>query len=407
VKPDIYCKGKEYEDPDNDATGNIGDDVATVERLGGSMAYVGSVVFSSTRLLNRSFDTYALAVSEFCKDLAGHHSPAQFRDAVASFTDLKVLVIGDTIFDRYSTVNVQGLTSKNRILSGRFISEDTQAGGALAVVRHLKQFTPHVKLISLVGTEPWVEKELSKCLQPGDDAVVRTADFTTVVKQRFVEPLNQGKELSKLFSINYIDSKHPGEALQESLCGLISDEIGNYDLVMAMDFGHGMLENKVRALVQDQAPFLSVNCQTNSNNHGFNVINRQYHRADSFSLDQMEIQLACGRQDMDFRAELDGLRQFLGAEYAWLTRGSIETIGLREGQDACVCPPFEETVTDSIGAGDAFCAVAALAAAKKLPVELATFMGQLAGAQAVRIVGNTEPISKAALIKGGQAMLSF
>ena len=37
---------------------------------------------------------------------------------VDSFSDLKVLVIGDIIFDEYETVQVQGLTSKNRILSG-------------------------------------------------------------------------------------------------------------------------------------------------------------------------------------------------------------------------------------------------------------------------------------------------
>ena len=42
---------------------------------------------------------------------------------------------------------------------------------------------------------------------------------------------------------------------------------------------------------------------------------------------------------------------------------------------------------DTLGAGDAFCSVASLAAVRGLPMELATFMGQLAGAQAVRIVG--------------------
>ena len=46
VKPDVYCKGKEYEDQSNDVTGNIRDDVDTVARIGGEVRYVGSVVFS-------------------------------------------------------------------------------------------------------------------------------------------------------------------------------------------------------------------------------------------------------------------------------------------------------------------------------------------------------------------------
>jgi sugar/nucleoside kinase (ribokinase family) len=71
------------------------------------------------------------------------------------------------------------------------------------------------------------------------------------------------------------------------------------------------------------------------------------------------------------------------------------------------CAPFELSVVDTLGAGDAFCAVASLAAASKVPLNVATFMGQLAGAQAVKIVGNAEPIRKSKLLKGGMSMLSF
>jgi hypothetical protein len=48
----------------------------------------------------------------------------------------------------------------------------------------------------------------------------------------------------------------------------------------------------------------------------------------------------------------------------------------------------------------------ALAAKTDLPVDVTTFLGQLAGAQAVKIVGNREPISKAVLLKSGMALLN-
>ena len=64
-------------------------------------------------------------------------------------------------------------------------------------------------------------------------------------------------------------------------------------------------------------------------------------------------------------------------------------------------------VTDTVGAGDAFFSVAGLAAVARLPLEVATFIGQLAGAQAVNIVGNERPISKAALLKGAMSLLNF
>jgi cytidyltransferase-like protein len=407
VRPTFYCKGREYEDQANDVTGNIKDDVDAVKRVGGEMRYVGSVVFSSTRLLNQHFEPYPPEVKAFCQQVAQHCGPTQFKKIVDDFRKLKVLIIGDIIFDKYTTLEVQGLTSKNRILSGRFVSDEMQAGGALAVFRHIREFTPHVKLVSLVGTEPWLDDTLKPFIKPSEADLIRSPKFTTVVKQRFVEPRSEGKELSKLFSVNYIDKAPPDEALQYEVLERIADQMDDYDLVLVMDFGHGMLEDIVRIYVQQQAKFLAVNCQTNSNNHGFNVLTRRYTRADAFTLDQTEINLAVGRRNIDYSKELTNLAASLGSKYAWLTRGATETLGRNGQKDLCACAPFERSVVDTLGAGDAFCAVAALAAVSKLPLPVATFLGQLGGAQAVKIVGNSEPIRKAKLLKAGMSMLAF
>jgi len=407
VRPHVYCKGKEYKDQRADVTGNIHADIRAVKRLGGRVCYVGSVVFSSTKLLNKHFDVHPPEMKEFCRSLSKRFTPNQFREIVESFKDLKVLIIGDIIFDRYSTVKVQGLTSKNRIISTRFLSEDTQAGGALAVFRHVKQFTPNVRLLSITGAEPWVKPALAKYIKPCDDEIIRCPGFTTIIKQRFVEPANEGKELTKLFALNVIDEQCPGEEAQALICSRINSCIKDYDLVLVMDFGHGLMQEKVRELVQKKAPFLSLNCQTNSYNHGFNIIDRQYYRADSFSLDATEITLAGGRRNIDFTQALRNLHGKFGALYGWLTRGATNTLGIKTGEPECTCVPFEKSIVDTVGAGDAFCSVASLAAAKGLPIDLSTFMGQLAGAQAVRIIGNAESIKKEKFLKGGMSLLSF
>jgi cytidyltransferase-like protein len=406
VRPDVYCKGKEYLDDGVDVTGNIQHDREAVEAVGGKMAYVGSIVFSSTRLLNQHFDAYAPQVKSFSMEVAGEYDKDAFREVLNQFEDLKVLIVGDIIFDRYTSVSVQGLTSKNRILSGRYLDEETQAGGALAVFRHVREFTPHVKLVSLLGMEPWVEEELAKHIHPDEDEILRIPEFTSIIKQRFVEPQVEGKELNKLFSVNYIDAQHPAERIQGQLIDRIERHISEADLVLVMDFGHGVMEPMVRDVVQAKARFLSLNCQTNSNNHGFNLINRQYHRADSFSLDQAEISLAAGKRKMNYVDELESLRKHFGAQYAWLTRGGTETIGIHEHEGHVTCPSFEVNIVDTIGAGDAFCSLASLAAAKGVPLRTSTFMGQLAGAQAVRIVGNSECVKKSRFLKGSEAMLN-
>jgi bifunctional ADP-heptose synthase (sugar kinase/adenylyltransferase) len=347
------------------------------------------------------------AVREFCRSLAAVVSPESFRQAVASLGTLKVLVVGDTIFDRYSYLKVQGLTSKNRIISGRFLREETQAGGALAVFRHVKQFTAQVRFLSLLGTEPWVDPFLRQHVTSEEDLALRDPSFTTVIKQRFVEPLSEGKELTKLFAVNFLDALAPAEAILDRVQTCLAEAVREVDLVMAFDFGHGLLQPRLRQWLENQAPFLALNCQTNSNNFGFNIISRRYRRADAFALDEQELMLAAGHRHLDFQAELENLRQQLGSTYAWLTRGPVQTIGLQNGAAPSLCPPFENDVVDTVGAGDAFFSVAALAAARGLPVNLATFLGQLAGAQAVRIVGNAEPICRQAVLQTGASMLEM
>jgi rfaE bifunctional protein nucleotidyltransferase chain/domain len=405
VRPHIYCKGLEYQDTTNDVTGNIQDDVATVERLGGKVCYVGSVVFSSTKLLNNHFDGHDPKVKDFCRSLSRSFCPAAFRKAVDSFSGLRVLVVGEMIFDRYSTVDVQGLTSKNKILSARHLGEETYLGGALAVTRHLREFTPHVRLATVTGTESWVKK----VLRPHRKAMaghLGTRGAVTIVKQRFIEPKSDGKELSKLFSVNFINSDPLDAETEKKFLGRLRHLVSWADVVLVMDFGHGLLTSPVRKFLESKAKFLAVNCQTNSNNYGFNVINRRYHRADSFSLDQTEITLAVGRRRFDAEKELGNLSRHLGSRYGWLTRGGHETIGITP-RSACHCAAFEKTVVDTVGAGDAFCALATLAAARALPLEVATFIGQLAGAQAVQVPGNAQPVLKAKLLKSGMGLLNF
>ncbi len=407
VRPHVYCKGREYADAGNDVTGNIVDDVRTVEKFGGQVRYLGSVVFSSTKLINNNFNHLPASVKEMCRELAKTYPPERLKEEIDGFAGLRVLVIGDLIFDRYSYLRVQGLTSKNRILSGRYLEEETHGGGSIAVLKHIAQFTPHVRLIGLAGTEAWSRDLISRHLLPEQDLVVRDESFTTIVKQRFVEPTGEGKELGKLFAVNYIDAEPPPRHIQDRLLAEISKALPEADLVVVADFGHGTMQESVRAYVQQHAPFLALNCQTNSNNHGFNIISRQYQKVDCFSLDDQELLLSCASRHIDHVKELQKLRSQLQASSAWLTRGAIETIGLEEGRKPVVCLPLQTSVRDTVGAGDAFFSIAALAAVRKLPIEVSVLLGQLAGGQAVKIVGNAEPISKATLLKGAMTLVSF
>ena len=405
VCPNVYCTNSEPEPPCGARRPQ--EDVAAIERLGGEIYSLDYSVFSSAKLINNFFKHLPEGVKAQGRALAGEYTAEKFKSALDGFSKLRVLVVGDTIFDRYSYVKVQGLTSKNRIMSGRFLKEHTDPGGGLAVARHIRQFTPHVRMVSMVGAEPWVDAAIREHLSGEEDLFVRDPRITTVLKQRYVEPVSDEKEMAKLFSVNYIDADPPPDEVVDKVLHNLTMAMRDVDLVVVTDFGHGLMAPEVRELVQAKSPFLALNCQTNSNNHGFNIISHQYQRCDCFSLDEQEILLSCARRGIDFGKELEVLRERMGARYGWLTRGGVETIGVDHQNNATRWPPLEPAVTDTVGAGDAFFSVVALAAAQHLPVNLSTLLGQLAGGQAVKIVGNSQPISKDALLKSGLSLLSY
>ena len=108
VRPSVYCKGREYAEKGKDTYGRIDEDLATVRAVGGKVAFVGSVVFSSSKLLNEHFDNSSDQVKNFCQSIRRHTSASDFRRQVDDFASLRVLVVGDLIFDRYTSVAIQG-----------------------------------------------------------------------------------------------------------------------------------------------------------------------------------------------------------------------------------------------------------------------------------------------------------
>lgn len=405
VRPDIYCKGMEYKDKTGDVSGKLSEDIRTVRRCGGKVAYVGSVVFSSSKLLRDGLETRSKALTQLCTSISKHTSAAKLRLAVEGFRDLKILVVGDIIFDRYSTVAIQGLTSKNRIISCRFMKEETQCGGALAVYRHLLQFAPRTQLLGALGTESWVSQLMGRTIKKGGNLSVRDPNYVSIVKQRFVDPRMEGKELSKLFSVNYLREDGITPAMEKEVLRRLRKVVPKTDVVLIMDFGHGLLTPSIRKYLQKEARMLVVNCQTNSNNFAFNLINRKYRRADAFALDSTEMHLAAGKKKILFEKELEKLARTLRSKAAWLTQGSVETVGWNSREGFVRCEPLAKTVVDTVGAGDAFISMATLGVAQRLPHDLTTLLAQLAGAEAVNIVGNERSISKTNILKGAMSLI--
>ena len=228
----------------------------------------------------------------------------------------------------------------------------------------------------------------------------------TVLKQRYVVENPKRDELAKVFSVK--DMSDPWDISAESRARYrerLSELVAEHDIVVIADYGHGLLEPETMDLLQERSPYLALNCQTNSSNFGFNPITR-YRRADTFSLDQLELHLAYRDRGGAEPALLARLRNELGAKAAWLTLGSSGALGVTADGVEPLAPALTLHVRDTIGAGDAFFALASLCARMDEPVEVGTFLGAIAGALAANVTGNVEAVKRGDLLKFSSMILN-
>ncbi len=406
VKPDLYVKGEEYEKVEEDITGKIGAEIELVKSYGGDVAYTTGRVFSSTKLINHALPVLSKEVKEFMKEFGEKYSIEDIKQLVNIMQDSKILVVGDTIIDEYVYCNVQGLMTKDMGYSARYKYSEQYLGGSLAVARHLASFSDNVMLMSILGIEEnfhsRILNELSNKMRVD---MIYSKNYETIVKRRYVSLEEKREEVNKIFAINNlpmpmcIDSETMDKFKEK-----LKEKILQYDVVILCDFGHGLVDKDVMEIVQKNAKFLAVNCQTNSSNYGKNLITK-YKRADVFALDQKELGLAFSTYQQKEDELLIRLSEYFNSR-GWLTRGSKGAIAV-DHKTIKSCPAFTLKVKDTIGAGDAFFSLASLTVAVGGEIEVGTFMGNIAGALASNIIGNKEAIEKVNVLKYANTLLNI
>ena len=406
VEPDLYVKGEEYAKAEEDLTGKIQEEIALVRKHGGDIAYTTGQVFSSTRLINHALPALTEEVKEFTEKFSQHYSMEDIKGLTGHMEELKVLVVGDTIIDEYLYCNVQGLMTKDRGYSARYQYAEQYLGGTLAVARHLASFCEHVTLMSVIGMEEAIHSrilgELSNKMRVD---MIYSSAFDTIIKRRYVTLNEKREEVDKIFAINNLPTPMciDKESLDKFKAKLTS-QISQYDAVILCDFGHGLIDQEVMGIIQEEAKFLALNCQTNSSNYGKNLITK-YRRADIFTLDQKELGLAFSDYPQGEEELLLRLYGHFGSP-GWLTKGSQGATSV-EKQRLIPCPAFTLKVKDTMGAGDAFFALASLSVIAGAPMEIGTFMGNIAGALAANIVGNKDSVEKVNVLKYAGTLLNI
>jgi rfaE bifunctional protein nucleotidyltransferase chain/domain len=402
IRPDFYVKGQDYVNPEGDITGKIVLEREAVEAHGGQIHFTDDVVFSSTELINRHFNIFEPCVRDHLDMLRSGGGLRVVLDLIERVRDYRVLLVGDAIIDDYLYTLPIGKPPKESVIAARFQNRETFAGGVFAAANHVASFCKEVEVITCLGTTNDYEDLIRKSLRPNVKLhVIRRDGAPTTVKQRFLDP----SYMRKLFEVYFMDDEPLLAPLQAEVDAAIAALAPKADLVIATDFGHGLIARSSVAALTTLSRFLAVNAQSNSANMGYNLITK-YPRADYVCIDAPEARLAVS----DRLANIGDVARRLLNE-----RLDCPKIIVTHGQHGCVTcerdgavhtiPAVAKKVVDTVGAGDAFLSVTAPLVAAGGALDHVGFIGNVVGALKVEIVGHRKSVDKVGLVKSLTGLL--
>jgi bifunctional ADP-heptose synthase (sugar kinase/adenylyltransferase) len=396
VRPDVYVKGEDYVQASDDVTGKIVHEREAVEVRGGRMHFTCDITFSSSGLLNRHFNVFEPELKAYLEEMRERDILGDLIRLVDAIKDMRVLVVGDAIIDEYHYVSPLGKSPKENIVPTLYRHKEEFAGGVIAAANSVADFCREVHVLTCIGEHDDGEQFLRSSLKSNVEltALKRHAAPTTR-KRRYVD----ADYLRKMFEVYFMDDIPLTGPLEERFVSAITTHAPDYDVVIVTDFGHGLITAPAREALQTKSKFLTVNAQSNSANHGFNLITK-YKRADYICIDAPEARLAAAEQHKDIeQIASETLPGMIDCSRLIVTHGRHGCITFDRENGLKHIPAFTRRAIDTMGAGDAFLSVTAPIVKVAKDLEHVGFIGNAVGAIKVGIVGHRSSVGRIALLK--------
>jgi len=396
IKPNIYCKGHDYKKNQDDLSGQIKHEINAVKKIKGEIIYTNSIIFSSSKLINQHVDLYPNSHKLLLKQIKKKYKFSQIKKLIDNFKKLKILVIGETIIDKYIFCEALGKSSKEPVLVMRDIKDEEYLGGAAAISRHLSEFCKKITLLSMVGEKGEFLNTIRQKLPSNITfKYIKKKNSPTILKKRFLDSVSNNKVFG-VYSINDDNLDFKNEKLFNDL---LKKNILSHDLVIVSDYGHGLISKKSSNIICKMSKYLALNAQVNAANVGYHSM-LKYQQVDCVIINVTELR----HELRDKKSEVESLMKKLAngrkINNLIVTKGKLGSIIYnRTSKKFSYCDGYAHKVVDKIGAGDAMLSMVSLCLKLNFDKKLALLIGSLAAAHSVETIGNKESVNKINLLK--------
>jgi D-beta-D-heptose 7-phosphate kinase/D-beta-D-heptose 1-phosphate adenosyltransferase len=313
---------------------------------------------------------------------SGAHHPILDRFDLERFQQVRILVLGDVMLDRYVDGAVERMSPEAPVAVLRAEGERSMAGGAANVARNIAALGGQAILIGLIGQDE-DGAALAQALRKdsGIEAhLVNDPARPTTTKTRFVAGRQQ------LLRVDQEKTTPANRAIEQSLIAAVQAVLPRVGLVILSDYAKGAMTDRVIAGAAAAAKAAGKMVIADPKSRDF----RRYRGVDLLTPNRHEAAVAAGVAcGNDAEAVMAGSRlmEQTGIASLLITRGEQGMTLLRKGQVPLHLAADAREVFDVSGAGDTVIASLGLALAAGLEMDAAARFANLCGGIVVGKVG--------------------
>jgi bifunctional ADP-heptose synthase (sugar kinase/adenylyltransferase) len=224
--------------------------------------------------------------------------------------------------------------------------------------------------------------------------VIYDFNYTDILKTRFINK----KTNTHLFESYRFDDRLISNINESRILGQLESFKTECDLLLTLDFGHGLLTPAIRTYITENFPNVALNVQRNAGNRGFSSIGK-YNSAKIIVLNGEEVELELRQKGLSIEDSAFEILKKMKAKIVAITDGENGLV-LTNGDNLIRIPALnQDKIIDRTGAGDVLFAILSIVASVTEDLLLIGYMGSLAASMNLTWLANQQTITKADLLR--------
>lgn len=391
IKPDIFFKGEEYSGKNKITLNLFEKEKKFCAKSKIKIFYTNEKTFSSSKIINfyNKYDDVVL------KKINTIKKKYNFLDIVKIFNDAcskKITIIGDPIIDSYTFCESVGTASKSPTLALLKNYSEEYLGGSLAVAKMFENLSCKAELISYI---PQKKYEILKDIKNLKTKILFKSKKYPVIHRIVDRP--RSVKLMQIYNEKKIDFSL---ADQEKVIQQLRK--ANKSLLIIIDFGFGLMSEKVIDYLNMSKIKQYLNCHINS----LNLTTNYYEKYKNFSyitFNKREFELSFKGEE-NFNQKIFKAKKIIRKDFA-VTVGSNGSYQINK-KKVNYFPSIYKEIVDPIGCGDAFFVMTSLIKNVSKDQNLINFMGNLYAGMHAMHEGNKKFTDKTTFLNTMKSILS-